>query len=99
MDLTNKAEELIAMLHVIAAGEDSENSQKGAVQQVFTRLVKESSEAIGGDLKKIRRWMTSLQSQLKAPSQVSRSGRFAILRDHAQELVSDWLQRNADHSA
>jgi len=53
MDLTNKTEELIATLHVIAAGEGSENSQKGSVQQVFTRLVKESSEAVRGDLKKM----------------------------------------------
>jgi hypothetical protein len=88
-----KTEEFIAALHVIAAGEASEDRQKNAVREIFARYLKEVEIAVQGDPKKMRKWVTGLQRQLKVPpSQQSRVGRFEFLRDHAQTLVADWLQ-------
>jgi hypothetical protein len=89
-----KTEEFIAALHVIAAGEASGKRQNDAVREVFERCLIEVGGAVRGDSKKIRQWVTDLQRQLKAPSsQLSRIGRFELLRDHAQELVADWLRK------
>jgi hypothetical protein len=98
MDLTHKTQEFLATLHVIAAGEGLEINQKAAVEKVFVRLLDEAGQAVRGDPKKIRRWLIALQGELKSPHQVFRTGRFALLRDHAQELVADWLQKNADNA-
>jgi hypothetical protein len=90
-----KTEEFIAALHVISAGAASEERQKDAVRKVFERSLREVGRAVHGDLKKIRGWVTDLESQLKGPPpQLSRVGRFALLRDHAQVLVAAWLQKN-----
>jgi hypothetical protein len=87
-----KTEEFIAALHVISAGPASEERQKDAVREVFERSLREVDRAVHGDLKKIRGWVTDLHRQLKAPPpQLSRVGRFVLLRDHAQKLVAVWL--------
>ena len=87
-----KTEEFIGVLHVIAAGETSEERQNAAVREVLSRYLKEVNTAVGGNSKKMREWVTDLQKQLKAPPQLSRTGRFPSLRDHAQRLAADWLQ-------
>jgi hypothetical protein len=96
MAAATKTEEFIAMLHVIAVGEASEDRQKDAVRQVFTRHLNEAEQLLLGDLGKVRAWVTSLQSGLKAQADIPRSDSFVILRNHAQELVADWLQRKRD---
>jgi hypothetical protein len=92
MGLVYKTEEFITALHVIAAGDASEKRQNDAVCEVFARSLREVDGAVRGDSKKVRRWVIDLQRQLKAPPQLSRTGRFGLLRDHAQELVANWLR-------
>jgi len=88
----HQTHEFIAALHVIAAGETSEDRQEAAVAEVFARYLREVGAAVRGDPGKLRGWVTELQGQLQAPPQASRTGRFTVLRAHAEQLAADWLK-------
>jgi hypothetical protein len=87
-------EDFIGTLHVIAAGNDPLDRQKEVVRDVLARFLRDSQQALGGDQERIRRWLESVRLELDKQALLLRTDRFADLRDHARELVADWLRQN-----
>jgi hypothetical protein len=91
-----QTEKFIAKLHFVAAGSDPLDCQTDAVADLFARFVKETQESLGDDRERIRSRLTGLQFELTKQTLQPRADRFSDLRDHARELVKDWLLRNLD---
>ena len=79
---------------MIAASDSPIDQQKDAVRQVLARLLREANEIIGGDQKRVRSWLENVNLELTRQALAPRADRFADLRDHARELVADWLREN-----
>lgn len=91
-----QTEKFIARLGFIAAGSDPLDRQTDAVAELFTGFVKEMQESLGDDRERIRSRLTGLQFELAMQTLQPRADRLSDLRDHARELVKDWLLRNPD---
>lgn len=91
-----QTEKFIATLHLIAAGGDPLDRQTNAVAGLFARFLKEAHESLGNDRERVRSRLTGLQFELTKQTLQPRADRLAELRDHARELVTDWLRQNLD---
>ena len=89
-------EKFIARLHFIAAGSDPLDRQTDAVAELFARFVKDMQESLGDDGERIRSRLAGLQFELTKQTSQPRADRFSDLRNHACELVKDWLLTNLD---
>lgn len=89
-----QTEKFIARLHFIAAGSDALDRQTDAVAELFAQFAKETQESLGDDRERIRSRLTGLQFELSKQTRQPRADRFSDLRDHARDLVKDWLLRN-----
>src|ERR1700741_1883667 len=88
-----QTEEFIGSLHLIAASEASLEDQKAAVGKVFERILRDASATLGGDQQRIRAWVERLKMELTSQALQPRADRFADLRDHARDLIADWLRQ------
>ena len=91
-----QTEDFIGTLHVIAASNDPLDRQKEAVREVLARMLREAQQTFGGDQKRIRRWVTTLDLELTRQALQPRADRFADLRDHAHVLVAHWPRENPE---
>jgi hypothetical protein len=89
-----QTEDFIGTLHVIAAGDDPLDRQKEAAREVLARFLRDAQQTLGGDQERIRRWLDGVKLELDKQPLLPRADRFADLRDHARELVADWLRQN-----
>ena len=79
---------------MIAAGDDPLDRQKEAAREVLARFLRDAQQTLGGDQERIRRWLDGVKLELDKQALLPHADRFADLRDHARELVADWLRQN-----
>jgi hypothetical protein len=86
-----RAEDFIATLHVLAAGDAPVEEMQHAVWAVFTRYVQEA-EAPLGNQGAVEAYVVQLQDALTAAMLRENTVRFEAVRSCAHELTIEWLR-------
>ena len=85
------AQDFIATLHVLAAGDGAVEVVQQAERVVFTRYVQEAETPVGSQ-GAVEAHVVQLQDALAAAKLGASSPRFEALRGYAHELVIEWLR-------
>jgi len=87
------AQDFIATLHVLAAGDGAVEDVQRAVWVVFTRYLQEAETPLGNQ-GAVEAYVVQLQDALTAVKLGTSSPRFEALRGYTHELVIEWLRNH-----